>query len=625
MQIKRKNRVAAALLHLLTVLIMLAGMFMISPQDTASAVGAVIYIRANAGGSNNGTSWANAFTSFQSALSAAVEGDQIWVARGTYYPTMGTDRFATFALKNGVSVYGGFAGTENQLNQRNPLNNVTILSGDIGTPGSKGDNSYHVVSSIGLDNTAILDGFTITGGNANLLVMDGQDQYGGGLYNFNSSPTLSNLIFSGNSANYGAAMFNNASSPTVTDVTFRSNSASRGAGMYNTLGSNPVLNRVTFYSNSSVSRGGGMTNSASNPILTNVTFNANSAYYGGAMSNVGGSQPTLINVTISGNTVATIGGAMYNTEASNPVIINSILYGNSGVQIHNENGSAPVVSYSIVQGGYAGTGNLSSDPLLGTLANNGGSTQTMLLMPGSPAIDAGDNGNCPGVDQRGVSRPQGSRCDIGAYEKGSGGGGTPPATPTFVDVPVSHPYYQDIEILYANGLTAGCVTSPPKFCPDQIMDRAQSAVFMLRGSLGVSYTPPATASHIFADNWSPGLWAEKWAEGMYNEGMTAGCVASPLKFCPWDLTPREQAAIFGLRLKHGNNYQPPVATGTLFADMTDTSYYGTKWAEQAYLDGLIPNCGVDMVSGKPKFCPKDLVSRGLGALIIVRAKNLSMP
>jgi hypothetical protein len=195
---------------------------------------------------------------------------------------------------------------------------------------------------------------------------------------------------------------------------------------------------------------------------------------------------------------------------------------------------------------------------------------------------------------------------------------------TFSDVPTSHPFYEDIEILYANGLTAGCVTSPPKFCPDQIMDRAQSAVFMLRGSLGVTYEPPVTPSHIFADNWVPGPWAEKWAEGMYLEGLTAGCTASGfLKFCPWDLTPREQAAIFGLRLKYGNAYSPPPATGTLFADMTNTSYYATKWAEQAYIDGLIPACG--MSGGKPMFCPQELVSRGLGAYIIVRAKNLSMP
>jgi hypothetical protein len=200
---------------------------------------------------------------------------------------------------------------------------------------------------------------------------------------------------------------------------------------------------------------------------------------------------------------------------------------------------------------------------------------------------------------------------------------SPPTTTTFADVPITHPYAEDIEILYANGLTGGCTTAPLKFCPDQIMDRAQSAVFMLRGSFGTSYAPPEELQHIFGDDWSRATWAEKWAEGMYNTGLSSGCTTSPLKFCPWDLTPREQAAVFGLKLKYGNSYEPPAATGTMFADMTDASYYATKWAEQAYRDGLIPSCGSS--GGKPKFCPRELVTRGLGAYIIVRAKNLGMP
>jgi hypothetical protein len=71
------------------------------------------------------------------------------------------------------------------------------------------------------------------------------------------------------------------------------------------------------------------------------------------------------------------------------------------------------------------------------------------------------------------------------------------------------------------------------------------------------------------------------------------------------------------------DYQPPAATGTLFADMTDADYYATAWAEQAYRDGLIPSCGTS--GGKPVICPKALVSRGLAAYILVRAKSLTMP
>ncbi len=112
---------------------------------------------------------------------------------------------------------------------------------------------------------------------------------------------------------------------------------------------------------------------------------------------------------------------------------------------------------------------------------------------------------------------------------------------------------------------------------------------------------------------------------MYNEGLSAGCLASPLKFCPSDQLTNAQAAVFALRLKYGLSYAPPAATGTVFADMTNVSFWGTSWSEQAYADGLLPSCGTDVGSGKPLFCPNALVSRGFQADIIVKAKNLTMP
>ncbi len=193
---------------------------------------------------------------------------------------------------------------------------------------------------------------------------------------------------------------------------------------------------------------------------------------------------------------------------------------------------------------------------------------------------------------------------------------------TFADVPFSHPYHDEIEILYANGYTGGCSTSPLKFCPDLVMDRAQSAVFMLRGNFGSGFTP-VTPSHFFGDNWSKASWAEGWAESMYLAELTAGCSTDPLMFCPYNKLTNVQAAVFGLRLKYGMTYTPPPATGTVFADMTDLSFWGISWAEQAYLDGLIPACGT--IGGKPKFCPNALVNRGFGAYVIVTAKNLSVP
>ena len=129
-------------------------------------------------------------------------GMEIWIADGTYKPTTGTDRTATFALKSGVAIYGGFAGTENSSEQRNWLTNVTILSGDIGVQGNNSDNSFHVVTGSGVDGTAVLDGFTISGGKAD----SGPNNRGGGMVIYSGSPSITNVTFSGNSARSTAAV-----------------------------------------------------------------------------------------------------------------------------------------------------------------------------------------------------------------------------------------------------------------------------------------------------------------------------------------------------------------------------------------------------------------------------------
>jgi GH25 family lysozyme M1 (1,4-beta-N-acetylmuramidase) len=196
---------------------------------------------------------------------------------------------------------------------------------------------------------------------------------------------------------------------------------------------------------------------------------------------------------------------------------------------------------------------------------------------------------------------------------------------TFADVPFDHPHHLYIQALWDAGYTAGCSTDPLLYCPDTVMDRAQSAVFMLRGQLGTGYSPPPEPWDTFADDWSLSdiSWAEKWAEGMWDEGLTAGCQTDPLMYCPRRELPRVEASVFGLRMKHGISYTPPPASGTLFADMTDPDYWGTKWAEQAYLDGLLPECGTQ--DGKPLFCPDDLLDRGWGAYLVVQAKDLPLP
>ncbi|MHC4572904.1 MAG: hypothetical protein ACYS76_02035 [Planctomycetota bacterium] len=306
----------------------------------AVAVGGTIYVDVSASGSNNGTSWANAYLYLQDALAMAGGGDDIWVAAGTYYPDANTavpggsnDRTATFQLIDGVAIYGGFAGSETSLEERYWMTNETILSGDINVPDVNTDNSYHVVA--GLDN-ATIDGFTIAAGNAN----------GGGLHNA------------------GAGMFNGFSSPTVTNCTFSGNSANFGGGMYN-WGSSPTVTNCTFSGNDAVQTGGGMDNNIGSPTVTNCTFSGNSA---------------------------AIGGGMYNSTSS-PTVTNCIFWAS---QIFPGDIN---VMYSNVQGGYSGTGNINADPLFvdadGPDDTYGTPDDDLRLQPGSPCIDAGDNTAVP--------------------------------------------------------------------------------------------------------------------------------------------------------------------------------------------------------------------------------------
>ena len=139
---------------------------------------AQVFVNHAASGDNDGSSWANAHTDLQAALAEAEAGDEVWVAAGVYKPTDDeNDRSATFQLIDGVEIYGGFAGTETNREQRDWQANLTVLSGDIDNNDTtdangvvvdaddiQGDNSFNVVTGSETDDTAILDGFVITAG-----------------------------------------------------------------------------------------------------------------------------------------------------------------------------------------------------------------------------------------------------------------------------------------------------------------------------------------------------------------------------------------------------------------------------------------------------------------------------
>lgn len=169
----------------------------------------IVKVNAAATGANDGTSWADAYTDLQTALTNTSSG-QIWVVAGTYYPGTTGNTAASFPLKNNVQILGGFNGTEGGPAQRNPAVNVTILSGDLNQSAAfDGSDAYHVVISYNEDSTAVLDGFTITGGNAvggNIWDLGGggfsHQPTGSGALN----PIIRNCIFTGNNANNGSAI-----------------------------------------------------------------------------------------------------------------------------------------------------------------------------------------------------------------------------------------------------------------------------------------------------------------------------------------------------------------------------------------------------------------------------------
>ena len=389
--------------NLLTLIALLTSLAGGAVTYTPARAAGILFVKTSATGSEDCSSWANACT-LQTAISLSLSGDKIWVQAGTHIPDP-TDRAISFNLKNGVAIFGGFNGTETQRNQRNPAVNVTILSGDLNGDDNgftnNGENSFHVVRSVNNDNTAVLDGFRISGGNANSVAPPpNPDLSGGGMLNSGSNPTLIHLTFAGNSADQGGGIHNDASSPTLKYVTFSGNSARIGGGMSGFDNSNPRLTNVTFSRNSASFHGGGMANARNSPTLINVTFSGNSADVNG-------------------------GGGIFNSEA-NPTLINTIIANSlSGGDCVNAGGTSGAFSSNNLIEDALNTcgllngidGNITGvDPKLAPLAFYGGWTRTHALLRGSPAIDAGTNVNCPTTDQRGMPRPRGNACDIGAVE-----------------------------------------------------------------------------------------------------------------------------------------------------------------------------------------------------------------
>ncbi len=397
----------------------------------------IIYVDSDAAETNMGTSWADAYTYLQDAFIMARSGDEIRVAQGTYKPDLfvlsnrpSFGRLETFQLKNSVTIRGGYAGLgASDPNQRDITAYETILSGDLeGDDESpfinNSENSYHVVTGSGTYESAILDGFTISGGNANEI---SPDCFGGGMYNSDSNPTVINCTFEGNKAGID------------------------GGGMYN-YDSNTVVNNCLFIANYANWGGAGMLNHLGSPILTNCIFSNNTAgYFGGGMQNDFLSSPIVTNCTFSGNIAGNHSGCMYNTTA-NVTVRNCILWNNSPNEITDSFNAITAATYSNIQGGWPGQGNINENPLFADpnkndyhLKSQAGrwdpNSQTWVQDDvTSPYIDAGDPTSPIGHEpfpNRGI-------INMGAY------GGTAEASKSYFDKPVC-------EIIVAGDINGDCL------------------------------------------------------------------------------------------------------------------------------------------------------------------------
>lgn len=384
--------------------------FILTTGSQSAASELVRFVKPDDGRSlKNGLSWATAYdqTQLQTAInSLSVTGGQVWVAQGVYKPTTDVkNQKASFSMRSRVAVYGGFSADTTTPSPRNPSRFPTILSGDIDEDGTPANNSNSVVRNVSnnynsgsevyftIDSTAVLDGFTITGGNGG---------EGGGIYNYAASPTILNCIITGNTASAGGGMYNTYfATPYFINCLIAGNSAGNGGGIFNYYSGLPRLINCIIRDNMATGSGGGIDN-----------------------VNVG--DPVLINCTITGNSAAPgKGGALASSTYSGTRLINCILWNNgrdNAIKNYRSNQNQPTYDISadhcLIEAesvDYVGSNNLK------TTVSPFRSANSLELLPGSLAIDRGNNESYfkwkgPPLDFIGNPRIINQLIDVGAIE-----------------------------------------------------------------------------------------------------------------------------------------------------------------------------------------------------------------
>ncbi|MCX7049710.1 MAG: right-handed parallel beta-helix repeat-containing protein, partial [Candidatus Sumerlaeota bacterium] len=298
----------------------------------SSFSGSRVYVNQNATGLQTGFDWPNALTSISEANSIAIHYSvpEVWVATGAYY--------ACITLGSDIAIYGGFAGTESSLGERNITSNVTsIKSWSTGYPTIKMDTIT----------TAVLDGFMIAGSAMNPAA-------GGGVYckGLNASCLIANCSIANNSASSGGGIYFLTASPRIVNCAISGNSATNGGGIYISGGA-PAFSNCRISGNTAPS-GGGVYANASNANFINCIISGNQAsqYGGGAFcNNSSAPYPSFINCTVSDNSAISSGGGILCQNYSSPAITNTIFARNTRQAIYEQSVNAdPVVKNCLFNG-----------------------------------------------------------------------------------------------------------------------------------------------------------------------------------------------------------------------------------------------------------------------------------
>jgi len=350
----------------------------------------VLRVDAAAPPGGDGLSWSAAIDDLAQAITTAAYSwghfKEIWVARGRYTPDGGTgDRDRSFLLHDGLALCGGFLPGMSREDQRDPQANPTVLTGDLagddGTGGSTAENSFHVLQGNGADQTATLDGFIITAGNAN---GEGtRRDAGGGLYNVGASPLIRDCLFIANSADWGGAVENSHNSnPSVQDCVFAGNHSREDGGAISNWESSPVFTRCRFAGNRAGDDGGALRCNRSELTCTACLLTGNAcgdnggAFYDGS-GDESDSRHRFISSTLAHNAAPDRGGAVGIIGTCLPQVENCVLWGNTapkGSQVGLSSGASLTAGYSDLQGGQEavylgsgsavewGPGNIDADP-----------------------------------------------------------------------------------------------------------------------------------------------------------------------------------------------------------------------------------------------------------------------